>query len=90
MTVMTVDGFGFALAKSAQTFLIEQALCRSFYAISDPAVIRPDGSVPEDMCKTDDLQSQVAFLSSTLNFTLLIASTTSVYLLLLLSLAKCA
>ncbi|KAH0598372.1 hypothetical protein MHUMG1_03670 [Metarhizium humberi] len=74
MTVMTVDGFGFALAKSAQTFLIEQALCRSFYAISDPAVIRPDGSVPEDMCKTDDLQSQVAFLSSTLNFTLLIAS----------------
>ncbi|KID85136.1 Major facilitator superfamily domain, general substrate transporter [Metarhizium guizhouense ARSEF 977] len=74
MTVMTVDGFGFALAKSAQTFLIEQALCRSFYAIRDPAVIRPDGSVPEDMCKTDDLQSQVAFLSSTLNFTLLIAS----------------
>ncbi|KHN99774.1 Major facilitator superfamily domain, general substrate transporter [Metarhizium album ARSEF 1941] len=74
MTVMAVDGFGYALAKSAQTFLIEQALCRTFYAISDPAVIRPDGSVPEDRCKTEHLQSQVAFLSSTLNLTLLMAS----------------
>ncbi|RDL36297.1 Major facilitator superfamily, general substrate transporter [Venustampulla echinocandica] len=74
MTVMTVDGFGYALAKSSQTFLIEQALCRAFYTSNDPSVVRPDGSVPEDMCKTEDLQSQVAFLSSMLNFTLLIAS----------------
>ncbi|KAL7935557.1 major facilitator superfamily domain-containing protein [Trichoderma chlorosporum] len=74
VTVMAVDGFGYAMAKSSQTFLIEQMLCRTFYAASDPTVIRPDGSVPEDMCKTENLQSQVAFLSSTLNFTLLVAS----------------
>ncbi|EFR00819.1 hypothetical protein MGYG_03823 [Nannizzia gypsea CBS 118893] len=74
MTVMTVDGFGYALAKSSQVFLIEQSLCRNFYSISDPGVILPDGSVPEDLCKRKDLQSKVALMSSTFDFTLLIAS----------------
>ncbi|KAK2823866.1 hypothetical protein FQN49_007538, partial [Arthroderma sp. PD_2] len=83
MTVMTVDGFGYAMAKSSQIFLIEQALCRDFYTISDPDVILPDGSVPETLCKTENLQSQVALLSNTLDFTLLIASTRSSLILFL-------
>jgi hypothetical protein len=72
MFVLAVDGFAYALAMSSQTFLIEQSLCRSLYTTTDPAVIRPDGSVPEHKCKMETLQSEVAFYSGLLNVSIMI------------------
>lgn len=70
--VMALDGFGNTLNRSSQTFLIEQALCRAFYTSNKPAVIRPDGSVPEEMCKAKGLQAQVAPLSSMVDLSILL------------------
>ncbi|KAK4147334.1 uncharacterized protein C8A04DRAFT_34063 [Dichotomopilus funicola] len=72
MLAMALDGLGVAMTKASQTFLIEQALCRAFYTAHDPKIVGPDGDVPEAMCKTEPLQSQVAFLSALLDFSILI------------------
>ncbi|KAF2023576.1 hypothetical protein EK21DRAFT_105214 [Setomelanomma holmii] len=72
MLAMALDGLGCAMTKASQTFLIEQALCRAFYAGHDPDVVGPDGDDPEAMCKTETLQSQVAVFAVTLDFSILV------------------
>jgi hypothetical protein len=42
--------------------VIESRLCREHYAIYDPRVFRPDGSVPEELCKVDAVQQQLGWL----------------------------
>jgi hypothetical protein len=69
---MVPDGLGYAMTRASQTFLIEQALCRDYYAQHDPGLLGPDGRVPEAMCKTEQLQSRVAFVAATLDFSTLI------------------
>ncbi|KAK5632803.1 hypothetical protein RRF57_008517 [Xylaria bambusicola] len=73
MFVVAFDGLAYALAMSSQIFLIEQHLCRSFYAATDPTIIRPDGSVPEHKCKMEALQSKVAFYSGLFDFSIMTA-----------------
>ena len=34
----------------------------------DPSVITPDGTVPENICKIDEIQSQLAFLNGWKSF----------------------
>jgi hypothetical protein len=70
---MVPDGLGYAMTRASQTFLIEQALCRNYYVQHDPDVLGPDGRVPESMCKTEQLQLEVAFVAATLDFSILIA-----------------
>ncbi|KAL2148129.1 hypothetical protein VTH82DRAFT_1805, partial [Thermothelomyces myriococcoides] len=36
--------------------VLESRLCREHYAAHDPSVLRPDGSVPEKLCKIDPVQ----------------------------------
>lgn len=72
MLAMALDGLGTAMTKASQTFLIEQALCRDFYTTHDPNVVGPNGDVPEAMCKTEALQSQVAIFAVTLDFSILV------------------
>ncbi|AEO60056.1 hypothetical protein MYCTH_2308878 [Thermothelomyces thermophilus ATCC 42464] len=36
--------------------VLESRLCREHYAARDPSVLRPDGSVPEQLCKIDPVQ----------------------------------
>jgi hypothetical protein len=72
MLAMALDGLGYAMTKASQTFLIEQALCRTFYMEHDPGVVGPDGDVPEAMCKTATLQSHVAVFAVTLDFSILV------------------
>ncbi|KAL2186148.1 hypothetical protein L209DRAFT_640986, partial [Thermothelomyces heterothallicus CBS 203.75] len=36
--------------------VLESRLCREHYATRDPSVLRPDGSVPEQLCKIDPVQ----------------------------------
>ncbi|KAH6623692.1 hypothetical protein F5144DRAFT_595815 [Chaetomium tenue] len=42
--------------------VIESRLCRQHYAAADPSVLRPDGSVPEELCKIDEVQQQLGWL----------------------------
>ncbi|KAE8137455.1 major facilitator superfamily domain-containing protein [Aspergillus pseudotamarii] len=71
MLIMALNGLAYAMVDVSQTFLVEQALCRQFYASSDPDVILPDGSVPESRCKIKPVQSEVAVLSGLLTWSIL-------------------
>jgi hypothetical protein len=62
MLILAVADLGDAIFRSARLFLIEQALCRDYYRIEDPAVIAPDGSVGEYRCKSDSLQADVSMV----------------------------
>ncbi len=39
--------------------VVESRLCREHYAAHDPSALRPDGSVPEELCKIDDVQQRL-------------------------------
>lgn len=39
--------------------VVESRLCREHYATHDPSVLRPDGSVPEELCKIDGVQRRL-------------------------------
>jgi hypothetical protein len=60
--ILAVADLGDAIFRSARLFLIEQALCRDYYRIEDPAIIAPDGSVEEYRCKSDSLQADVSMV----------------------------
>ncbi|KAE8329418.1 major facilitator superfamily domain-containing protein [Aspergillus sergii] len=72
MVIMALTGLAYAMIDVSQTFLVEQALCRQFYAGSNPDMILPDGSVPEAMCKIKQVQSEVAVLSGLLTLSILV------------------
>jgi hypothetical protein len=42
--------------------LFERSICRTYYASHVPHVIRPDGYVPEALCKLDSIQVELAIL----------------------------
>ncbi|KXX74859.1 hypothetical protein MMYC01_208028 [Madurella mycetomatis] len=39
--------------------VIESRLCRDHYEAHDPSAMLPDGSVPEELCKVDDVQQRL-------------------------------
>ncbi|GAB1317458.1 hypothetical protein MFIFM68171_07668 [Madurella fahalii] len=39
--------------------VVEGRLCRDHYQAHDPSALRPDGSVPEELCKVDDVQQRL-------------------------------
>jgi hypothetical protein len=39
--------------------VVEGRLCRDHYATHDPSALRPDGSVPEELCKLDEIQQRL-------------------------------
>lgn len=41
------------------TRIVESRLCRDHYAVHDPSALRPDGSVPEELCKVDMVQQRL-------------------------------
>ncbi|KAK0716597.1 hypothetical protein B0T21DRAFT_404511 [Apiosordaria backusii] len=42
--------------------VIESRLCHDHYSLSDPSVILPDGTVPEELCKLDEIQQRLGKL----------------------------
>ncbi|KAI8629727.1 hypothetical protein F5Y19DRAFT_464418 [Xylariaceae sp. FL1651] len=62
MLILAVADLGDAIFRSARLFLIEQALCRSYYQTEDPVVVAPNGSVEEYRCKSDSLQADVSMV----------------------------
>ncbi|KAL2163556.1 hypothetical protein VTH06DRAFT_5614 [Thermothelomyces fergusii] len=45
--------------------VLESRLCREHYAARDPSVLRPDGSVPERLCKIDPVQKPLGRVQGT-------------------------
>ncbi|KAJ9326472.1 hypothetical protein DTO027B5_304 [Paecilomyces variotii] len=54
---------GTSMLSTARVYMIEQALCRTYYSTVSPDKILPSGSVPEQECKLDQIQADVALLS---------------------------
>lgn len=44
------------------TRLIESRYCKRYYEKQDPHVILPDDTIPEELCKVDSVQQQLAWL----------------------------
>lgn len=45
--------------------VLESRLCREHYAAHDPSALRPDGSVPEELCKVDEVQQRLGRMQGT-------------------------
>ncbi|EUC47076.1 hypothetical protein COCMIDRAFT_91145 [Bipolaris oryzae ATCC 44560] len=52
--------------------VIELRLCQAHYELHDPSAIQPDGSIPEKLCKIDDVQRRLAWLQGTMETTLVV------------------
>lgn len=52
--------------------VIELRLCQAHYELRDPLAIQPDGSIPEKLCKIDDVQRRLAWLQGTMETTLVV------------------
>ncbi|KAK7422561.1 hypothetical protein QQX98_001584 [Neonectria punicea] len=47
--------------------VIERRLCREYYASSDPTVVNPDGSVDEELCKIDAVQTSLGWIQGVMD-----------------------
>lgn len=47
--------------------VIERRLCQEYYAEHDPAVIQPDGSIREELCKIDFVQQGLGWIQGTMD-----------------------
>ena len=52
--------------------VIELRLCQEHYARHDPSSSLPDGSVPEKLCKIDEVQRRLAWLQGIMETTLVV------------------
>jgi hypothetical protein len=52
--------------------VIELRLCQEHYELHNPSSILPDGSIPERLCKIDDVQRQLAWLQGIMETTLVV------------------
>ncbi|OCL11777.1 hypothetical protein AOQ84DRAFT_286541 [Glonium stellatum] len=52
--------------------VIELRLCREYYNQRDPSVIDPDGSIPEKLCKLNQVQQELAWLQGVMETTLIV------------------
>jgi hypothetical protein len=59
LMVFLVD-FGEFMVEAARIRRLELGICREYYIIVDPQVIRGDGGIPEELCKLDEIQSELA------------------------------
>lgn len=55
--------------------VIEFRLCQEHYLRWDPSVILDDGSVPEKLCKIDDVQRSLAWLQGVMETTQVVGGT---------------
>lgn len=52
--------------------VIELRLCQQHYEHNDPSSIQPDGSIPEKLCKIDNVQRQLAWLQGSMETALVV------------------
>jgi hypothetical protein len=58
--------------------VIELRLCEEHYASHNPSSIYPDGSIPEHLCKIDEVQRRLAWLQGIMETTLVVCGTCTV------------
>lgn len=54
---------GNAMVSGPTTRIYESIACRQFYEVQDPTRIGPDGQVPEELCKSKEVQGEVAMVT---------------------------
>lgn len=59
VSVIDIGGF---LADPPKTRVFEANLCLSYYFEHDPSVISSDGTIPESLCKGDEVQQKLAMI----------------------------
>jgi hypothetical protein len=52
--------------------VIELRYCKEYYREHNPSVVSPDGSVPEELCKIDDVQKKLAWLEGVIETSLVV------------------
>jgi hypothetical protein len=52
--------------------VIEFRLCQEHYELHNPASILPDGTIPEKLCKIDEVQKKLAWLQGIMETTLVV------------------
>lgn len=52
--------------------VVELRLCEEHYAQYDPSAIQRDGSIPEKLCKIDEVQRRLAWLQGIMETTLVV------------------
>ena len=55
--------------------VIEKRLCDEHYAQHDPSAVKRDGSIPEKLCKIDEVQQQLAWLQGIMETTYVVCGT---------------
>ncbi|KAI1421270.1 major facilitator superfamily domain-containing protein [Xylaria sp. FL1777] len=60
IVIAIVSEIGEYLYAAPRVRLFESVSCTRYYLEHDPSVIRPDGSVPEALCKVNPVQDEVA------------------------------
>lgn len=60
--IVTVDMAGY-LSSAPQVRLFESIVCLDYYRENDPSLVGGDGSVPEELCKVDSVQREIAMLN---------------------------
>ncbi|KAH7115880.1 MFS transporter-like protein, partial [Dendryphion nanum] len=60
--LITIIDIGAFLAEAPKTRVYEANLCVRYYQERDPSKIQPDGTVKEELCKEDAIQSKMAMI----------------------------
>ena len=61
--------------------VIELRLCREYYFQRDPSVIGPGGSIPEELCKLNQVQQQLAWLQGIMETTVIVCGELNIAML---------
>lgn len=59
-TLVAFVDIGAFLSEPPQTRIFEANLCLKYYREEDPSVIKGDGTIPEELCKVDEVQQRLA------------------------------
>jgi hypothetical protein len=60
--------------------VVELRLCEEHYERHNPASIYPNGSIPENLCKINEVQRRLAWLQGVMETTLVVCGTFAVQL----------
>lgn len=52
--------------------VIELRLCNEHYTRNDPSVLQRHGTIPEELCKIDEVQQRLAWLQGIMEITLVV------------------
>lgn len=66
LLLVAVVNLAWSLYQLPVSRVVESRLCREHYAARDPSALRPDGTVPEELCKVDEVQQRLGRIAGTM------------------------